>query len=521
MDLRSAITKNVITEVISTVVSLLSSVSHKVPVDQITYAIELKMADTVPAVKQNNDIGMCVESLMSEFPKQKKLSLGDFIPLYAELRHDNEMVSNTIAELSEKLARNISPILYELREVIPQQSAALAAKIDKEIPSQESAQDQLTTFEVFTWGKLADPAIMAASMLAAQDRTKCFRDGVARQHDPNNVLRRVPYQTASAVAVDAAFFTSMVTALTEAMNATGANPRATAMIPTAMEIITAPNKFSKFFAMQREYLQSADALSTNIVTVVNTIDACEDVLRSITVEMLNLTETGAALANKVFENIELALVNISLLRASMIFHKVHTLQNKLILSKTAVQASALETFQEAGGTEKMIRDHYLYMDLTPLQKIPTNGLSLDVVLNSSARAKAVVQQHAGEINTRAAVHRLSRIQDSVTRNLEIQYKAGLESGAYHLNLGAIHEEQVQKSLATLKRRSIDDIALEYLITMENKPVLTRFFKAINKELTSLVKAQPEIKPELVSEAICGGVVSVLFDVISEKFSVAA
>lgn len=520
MSLKSIITRNVISETLSKIVSLLSSASFNLSAEQITQLVNSKMGNRNVLIADNNDIGFCVSHLLNQCAFNNITSVSALEENYTSLRNEDELITETIDMMAENIAMHISPVLYELREVIPAETIELTASINEQLPAIESLyENQDTGIKIFNWGKLKNPATLSATMMVAQDKTYCFKDGVARQHDPSNVLRRVPYQSVEKLQTDSEFVSRMTTILKNTIDQNDiSNSIFYPYLELALSLISNDRIFFHTIGSLKEALTGNSNLSSNIVMVVEKIDALEDILRMITVQMLDQDETSSAFAQKIFSNIETVLTNLTLIRASLIFHKIHTLQGKLILGKNIIQESAFITFQEAGGTEQMIKDHLTYMELNELQPIPNNGLSLDVVLNSSSKARSVVQKNFEKIASRNAARKVTALQNSVLAALELHYKKAIDTGIYQPTLESIHTYQVSKSISNLLKKSIDDIALEYLVTLRNNQSMTSFFKSINQELVNLVKNKTEVSQEVVQEAVCSGVVSVIFESLIKDFS---
>lgn len=523
MSFKSIITKNVVSETLSKVVSLLSSASVTLSDEQISNLVKTKIGNTPLVFAENNDIGYCVSRLMDACIYKNILSLEDLNSKYQVLREDDELVTETIDMMAEGIAKHISSPLYELRVIIPEETRELATKINERVPVLESLHNQETAIRIFNWGKLQNQQVAATAMLVAQDKANCFKDGAVRQHDSSNILRRIPYGTIEKIQTDRSFTKGMydlvIAEIDQKFNEVEAfNLKKYKYLDLAISIISNEKVYNQTFNSIKDSLSSNVNLSTNIVSIVDKIDAIEDILRLISVEVLNKNESVAASSYRVISNIENILTNTALVRASLLFHKINTLQKKLILSKTAIQESALAVFKEAGGTEKMIKDHLAYMELTELNTIPSNGLSLDVVLNSITKAKSVVQKNSELLAAKETAAKVMNLQNAVAYGLNVHYKSGLEKGEYKEALEKIHEQQVSNSIKNLLKKSVDDIALEYLVTLRNNKTMTSFFNSINVELLALVKNQTDISKEMIDTAVCGGVISVIFDSLVRDFS---
>lgn len=521
MSLKSVITSRVVSETLSKVVSLLSSASLNLSADQIKNLVMAKVNAKEVTFADNNDIGYCVSRLMQDCAYVGISSVEDLEAKYSTLREQNDLVTETVDMMAEGLATLISPILYELREVIPAETSALAAAINDQIPSIESLREKTEGVKVFNWGKLQNPTFLQATIAIAQDKASCFKDGVPRQHDAANILRRVPYNTVEVLQGGPELRTALAAIFTADIEKnytdTALKLQMKSYIESAVGLVSNDRLYTRTLNDLKASL-SATALSTNIVSVIEKVDGVEDILRMLSIQSLNTNESLSALAPKIFANIETVLTNLALIRASTIFHKIHTLQNKLILSKNAVQESALETFHSCGGTDQMIKDHLAYMELNELVVLPTNGLSTDVVLNSTAKAKATVQKNAEKISGRIAANRVRNLQDAVHYSLQIHYKKYLDAGIYRPQLEAIHERQLNASIGTILHKPVEDIALEYLVALQNNRTMTSFFEAIRSQLVSLVKNQTDINPGMIQEATCSGVVSVIYDSLVKDFA---
>lgn len=516
MSLSSTLTKHVVSETLIRVVSLLSSASRDMSAEQVKALVLAKIEQNPVQFAECNDIGLCVSRLEMICSFSNIMTDEELAANYDTIRND-EIVTDTISSLAAGIARNIAPVIFELREVLPRETHALTTKINDQIPAIESAFNQDSALRVFNWGKLNNPMVLSSAMTIASDKVNCFKGGHARQHDSSNILRHLPLNRVEGLSLSSDTKQSLKNALTAAAGEENSGVVA-AYVDQALNLITNDKVYLQTIGSMREALSGTIGLSASIVSVTEKIDGMEDVLRLLSADVVADTDISTSIAAKLFSNVETALTNIVLLRASMIFHKIHTLQGKLILADNTVQESTLATFREAGGTDQMIKNHLLYMEINTTQNIPNNGLSLDVVLNSSAKAQSTVQKHAESIKETFAAKQARALQDAVSRGLTTHYMTAVESGTYHPRLEQIHSSQLGRAIASLRRRSVDDIALEYLVTLRDNTFVTGFYKAINEELVGIVKGNDQITNAMVSEAVCGGVVSVVYNTIVEKFS---
>jgi hypothetical protein len=514
MSFKPAITKNVVSELLSNIVSMLSSASQNLSAAEIKSLVLAKIEKNPALFQENNDIGLVVSRLIDNCLFQNVQSLEELDFKYADVR-DDDVVTTTLDMLAEGIATKISPVLYDLRVTLVEETQALSIAIDKQRPAAEALQAKAEEVRVFDWGHLKHSAVQQATIMFAQDKVKCFKGGVVRQHDSANILSRVPLNRATAVAPTAEAKDKLLTTLKEAFSEGPTRQ----YVDLAVDMILSERIYMHTLSSLKEAM-SGPNLAANIVAVTDKIDAVEDVLRKITASMLDDAGVTAAQSSSIITNLEHVLVNVSLLRASMLFHKFTTMQNKLILDKGIVQESAMKTFQEAGGTEQMIKDHFTYLSVNPMLTIPNNGLDMSVVLNSSAKAHAAALKNADGIKTRTTAMKVKALQDAMSYSLAVHYKTALESGAYHPSLDQIHEAQVNKSMSALLKRSVDDIALEYLVTMRNNTMMTSFYKAINNELVEMIKSNDgiEVTPTMVAKATCSGVTAVIYDHLVTNFA---
>lgn len=517
MSLKSVLTTNIVSETLTKVVSLLSSASLNMSVEQINALVLAKMEQNPVLFAENNDIGFCVSRLVTNCLHKGILNDSELTSQYKEVR-DDVLVSETINELATNIARNISPIIYELRKTLPQETHILVAKINEQIPAIEAAFNPDEEVKVFNWGKLGDATFCGTTILAAQDKLPCFKLGAVRQHDASNILRNLPLNKVETLSLPAIFKLTLMQSLDVAMENEIERGQLQPYVEQALHTICNEKLFNQTINNFKDALSNTTTLSANLVDIVTKLDAVESVLQKINADMMAKTEIGAAMSTKVFNNIEIMLTNIMLLRASMIYHKIHTMRGKLILAPNVIQESELATFREAGGTDQMIKNHFLYMALNTTQKIPNNGLSADVVLNTSVKAHSVVQKNIDHIKAIIASQKARNLQNALTYSLDIHYQKAVESGRYAKTLELKHDLQRNKALSSLPKRSVEDIALEYLVTMQDNEFTTGFYKAINQELIQLVKNQTEITPTLISEATCSGIIAVLYNTLLTHFA---
>lgn len=509
MSLQQTISNKVINEVITKTVSLLSSISSSVKKDHIEAIVLDKLENLNLNIRKNNDLGMCIEQLYEDCLLAGVSSTESLDEKYNTIKQNNELVTETLSKLSNSIAKNISPILYEIREVIPSKSNELINYINKYAKT-FSDQNNVVDLKVFDWGKLGNPNVLQATMIIGQDRTNSFKDGIPRQNDPTYILKKVPYQTVSSVSVNKDIFDKLITDFSTKHNSV--------YTTLAFEMITQPHRFESIFLNMKKNLNEPINFGQTIISTVEKIDAIENVLRDVTAQSLGKYIAAEDQPLKIFDNIENCLTNLALIRASLIYHKAHTLQNKLLLTPDTIQASIFEKFKEVGGTEQMIKDHLLYRQLNSLSEFHDHGYSMDVVLNTNEKAKTTISKNTETVKRKLEEKRLGNLQFSVTKGLEDYHYSALEADSSIKHKTSLHRTFVKETADKLRKNSVDDIAIEYLVTMEDKPTLVEYYTKIGTNLKHLIKSNAEITNVQVSESICSAVIDIILLKLQTNFT---
>jgi hypothetical protein len=519
VSLTAALTKDVLTRV----VTKLSSISTTLP----RVAIEALVTDRLSAYPHvryhaNNDLGLCVSRLLDDC-LFAGVGAETVAQNYGTLRDNDPIVTATIEHLADGIASAVTTPLYDIRHTLPQKTQHLVAAITNGLPL-DVRQEGLHPLRQFNWGKLGVPPYRTAAILFAKDRLPCFKNGEAKYYDVPVILQTLPYGEVQAVTHDA-----VIRPLLEQAMGAGADmsiaddPTPPAPRPdrchqkSAIDVILSPRAYRQMMLSAVEALRGHH-LSTAVVAITDQIDAIEDHLRAITTTTLTQINSVTQIPSvKLIENIEVVLANIQLLRASMVFAKETLLQDKLLLTPTVVQESVMNAFCAEGGTEAMVADYVSYMQIHETA-IPNQGVEASVIHTLHPRAHADVQKQGRKLQDLASAKKMKAMQNTLMHTLDVYYHTERTQGRLDASFEGIHTQQRTIALATLASKSLDDIALDYLVAMKHDPFTATLYRAIHTELVSLVKNKTEITPVDVATATCAAVVTVTLDKLMTGFA---
>lgn len=524
MSLKEAVTKKVTQELLTKIMTLLSSVSAPLSAEDIRTLVSSSLESYgVVLYASNNDIGLCVDRIC-EVCSLASIDDAGLESHYATLRSEDPLTTELMDMMADGIARQLTTPLHDLRQTIPQEVATLTSSILKKVPSREVLEQP--TLRHFSWGKLGLESYRTKAMLFAKDRTTCFKKNVPQAHDTDNILKIIPSGVAKRVNGDVKIREGLITALTatvtEKAGSDDVRERLLKSVKTAADLILFPTAYVKWTSGARENL-SGTKISSAVIETTDAIDDVEDILQTVTTSMLTkIGEEASLSAGNIIENLDAVLSDIQLLRAAMVYHKERSLADRVLLTPGVVQKQALESFILQGGTESMVSDYVSYLRLNDHITIAPNGVGSDTIKSINERAKRTVQSMSAKLRDMAEASHAVALQDSLSYNLDIlnlkMIREGLHNADRRMN---DHKESRVKALVSLGKKPLEDIALEYLVSMRESPLTKSLYTSINTELHRLVKTNQEVTKVDVARATCSAVTSFVLRKLSERFAMKA
>ncbi len=518
MTIRMALTKLLTQDLLQRVVGLLSSVSGELSMEQIQTVVQAHIPEHL-AFAVNNDIGLCILHLEDACGYAGISTEVAAEAAYARLRNATPATVELLATLANGIAGAFATPLYALRVQIPQEMTTLCGLIRAKQPAVEALTEK--SFTLFDWGKLQHPHHRTLAIITARDKANCFKRGTIQLYDTNAVLTAVPHGTHRDLPA-ATLPAILTTALTSALAAEASlAPRQALLndwLKTTVSMLTQTKATQRWLQASASQLRSV-AIAQTIPSVSEEIDAVEDLLQLCSAAVIHTVAQDAQIKPEtLFDNVEMLSTNIQLLRAAMVYHHDVTLVNKVVLSPHVVQAPALEAFTAAGGSEDMIRRHLAYLTLNDHLAIPRDGLSGNAILDVADGIVTRLATQTKRIQEQKAADTARALQIGVRAGLNQHYRQQLEQGRYTPHLQTLHETEEQKAIWSLNKRSLEDIALTYLVTLRNDPTTSVLYTAINNELHQLVQTQTDIQPDHTTKALCGAICQVVLDKLTAQFS---
>ena len=509
MTLRDSITKHVTRDLVSTVLTLLSSVSHNIKSDQLQELVDAQV-NRLPALKYsvNSDIGLCVERLLSECHPLGNSPLNEVSnELYLTLKQNDEVVSELMSTLAADISQQLSAPLYDLRVSLPNEAVKLAESISNQVPP-VAEFSHTKNMQHFVWGKLGTDTYRNAAVLFAQDRLNCFKRDSVQSFDSDKILRALPFGDITSVADEKTLKPKFVTVLTAALPEGDCHAM-------AADIILSSRSYRKW-AMDAAIALQNKNIGESVVKITHQIDMIEDLLHLINASALtNLGIDISDTAMTVLKNIETVTANIQLIRAAMIWHKDVGLSEQLLLTPTVVQGNVFETFVSQGGTKEMIHDYVAYLQLNPHMTFGPAGVTSKTVINLAPRAQQTVHENAKILQEKALTNRSVALQNTLSVTLD-SYR---DKTMRDIN-NDLHHQQKNRALALLSQKSLEDIAVEYLVATRSNSIIKDLFKIVNAELVAAVKNSQSVTYDDVSRITCSAITTHVLKVLVKNFVVA-
>ena len=234
--------------------------------------------------------------------------------------------------------------------------------------------------------------------------------------------------------------------------------------------------------------------------------------------LTNIGGNTTTAAGLILENIDVVFSNIQLLRAAMVYHKEHTLSGRVLLSQTVIQEQAFSPF-EGADTLEMINDYVSFMRLNSHLTIPSNGVSLETIHAMRDKTKKAVQEQSAKIRDMAVAARAIALQEALAYRLDMTNAVMLKNNLHNVHQRQHeHEHNRFRALASLRQKPLEDIALEYLVSMRENNLTRTLYKSINTELHSLVKRESQVTPLGIASATCAAITSTLLNRLVGRFS---
>jgi hypothetical protein len=523
MTLKLLVTEKVTHEVLSRVLTLLSATSAPLSPEQRTTIVTAAMKQhSGLRYTENNDLGACIARMLDNCLFAHVETPAALEQHYPALLQDDPITSVTIDRLVTGIATAMATPLYEICNIMPKDAKALSAAITNRLPK-DLRSDGPAPLHQFSWGKLGHQHHRLATVLFAKDRVNCFRSTTPQHHDTINILRVLPLgvvlPTANIDMIRPLLMQAINTATQDESADQSLREYTPAQKTLALDILLSPKTYRQQITGMTESLGGKHIASV-VLSVTSTIDAVEDLLRCITASALTAinNETQVSVSD-VMDNLDVVFTNLMLLRAAMLYPQ-DLLKNQLLLSPNTVQAEVFNEFCAAGGTEDVVQIYLSHIQLNNDGMIPSEGVSADIIHKTYDRARESVQKHDTRLRNLTTARKMKALYDTTENMLITHYQTGCTTGQYRDDLHHLHNDQMNKALSGLMKRSLDDIAVEYLVGMKNDTLYTGLYRSIQSELLELVKTNTEIKSMDVSYATCSAVMKTLLTRITDRFAVA-
>lgn len=498
-------------EVLSGVLTQLSSISNVLSPEQLN-AIVTTTIDNYSNLqfKNNNDIGLCIERLLSECPKTKNfLSQTE----YEKLKTADSLSSELISGMIHGISSNLTTRLYDLRVVLPQEATSITESIQTKIP-EISKSNIISNFEIFSWGKLGLESCATAAMLFAKDRLNCFKSPIMQSYDNEKILQNLPYGTSASIKDSATIQPKLENLFKVALPE---NPH----IKLTCDILLSPTLYRKW-ATDVRLMLSKKQIGSVVVFITNQIDSIEEVFLQINATILNSAGIDTQeTSSKLLSNIETISNNIQLIRAALLWFKNMTLADKLVIAPNVVHDQMFKEFLANGGTESMIQNYQAYLLLNEHLQFPNNGVTSTYIKDIHPKAEAVVNSKFKQLQQKSATQQAVVLQETLIHTLENYHlnKFKINTNYFNKNSQICHEDQKNRALMKLSTKSLEDVTLEYLVAMRPDKLTQNLFNKINKNMHDLVKTHTNVTSINVSEATCSAITSIVIDTLITKFAV--
>ena len=524
MTLNGSVTTYITKDLLTRVLTKLPSVSSSLPIAALEALVTTTLPNDTLQFAANNDLGLCVSRLLDRCLLSGITDQASLEQQYVTLRDNDPIVGETMNELSDGIAGMTTSPLYQLRQILPAHAKQISLSIQNALPP-EMQDGGVSQLRHFSWGKLNHPQYRTAAMLFAKDHVPCFKRDTAQYYDTSNILQVIPFGTVSTITDESQVRLLLEAAITAAATTEIDDVAARTLLlsyqKVALDAILLPRGYRQFAVSAAEALKG-QTLSAAVIAVTDKIDAVEDLLRLInTTAMSKINSATQIPTTHVMTNIDVVLGNIQLLRAAMIYPKESVLQDRLLLAPGVVQETVMQQFCATSGTEAMVHTYLAYMQINDSMTMPSDGVSANAIHILYPRAQETVQRNTKRLAALAAAQKTQALQDALVYTLDVHYQNAIKTGHYDTSFATIHRHERNRALATLLTKPLDDIALEYLLGMENDPFMTTLYRAINKQLLALMQDNTTITPVDVAKATCLAITTMLVDKLTTKFAIAA
>lgn len=521
MSVKTALTEKITKEVLSRVISNLSSVSSSLSMTEIDAIVTLALESHFRfSYASNNDLGLCVDRLIDMCFFADVTTEEALENLYPTIRENDYVISETVVQVSEGIAKKITTPLYDVRVSLPKEAVSFTENVLSKVPPENTIPN--IPLRKFTWGKLGTENGRTNAIMFARDRTTFFKRECIQSYDMENVLRILPYGDVKSVDKIPELRKTLITGLTNVITKIDDETTRNTLLKAqavAVDIILSQLNYQKWVLELRTALTGKD-ISNAVIETTDNIDSVEEVLYLINTSLLtSLGDDVSLFAENILSNVEVVLQNIQLFRAAMLYYKENVLSTRVLLTLTVINEPAFDAFLHDGGTEMMVQDYVTYVKLNTHINIPGDGVSAETIRKVSERARHDVVTKSAKLMDMAAASRATSIQESVGYYLDVYNETQKRNGRYGINnRQGEHIHNRQRAIASLRHKALEDVALEYLVAMRDNPMTKLLYTSLKTELHSLVKTQSEMTQQDVVKSLCSAVVKTVLKQLSHRFS---
>ena len=520
MSLRVSTTEKVTQELLVRVITALSSASgslssaqiHDLVTEQLTLQREFHYAT-------NNDFGMCVERLLAGCELNGITDATSLETQYGALCAQDPVISELMFDMADGISKQLTTPLYDIRVTLPQAAKTMSAAILAKLPT-VNVPGQPPELQHFSWGKMASESVCNSAKLIANTRLNCFKRPNPQSYDTDKILQALPFGNCQSVPGATEIQSKLSTALRDMMSPNTTYP--TGINNFVAELIISPAAFRRWSLNARAIL-SDKKIGASVISITNQIDAIEDLLLLVDATLLTkISADSPEISSSILNNMEVVSDSIQLMRASMLYHKEVGLADRLLLIPNTVQESVMTKFVAEGGTEAMIGDYLSYIQLNSHLVFPLKGLSEKMIRDIHPQASKLVAEKLEHLNGIVVTKRSVNLQNTLSHDLDQHHETMTRrDNSLEVASNEIHTNQRQRALASLAKKPLEDVALEYLVAMRKNPLIAPLHKSISAELLALIGRDAEITKAGVAWATCSAVTKTLLTMLTTKFAVPA
>ena len=518
MMLKSAVTEKITQELLSKIITLLSSTSSVLSLKDINDIVSTEIESFKNLqYADHNDLGLCVSRLTEMCQVENISDKTAFESLYPSIRSNDTFVTELVDIMAHGIASKFSTPLYDIRHIIPKEAKEISENIIKKVPSEEESIRPVLRH--FDWGKLGTDIGRTNAFMFAKDRVGCFKRDTVHIYDTDKILMNLPSGNIKTIIDSNNLKQNLINKLTNSINENGIDNSALKFIKPAVDAIFSSAAHRQTVTSARLQLANKK-IAHSVIEVTDTIDNIENILRMINMNMLTSLDDSSVISNEVVNNIEIVLSDIQLLRAAMIYYKENTLSDKIILTNTTVNKPVLLRFESSGGNESLVSDYISYTRINEHITIPNVGVTSDTVYNMREKTSHAVKTHESRLKEIAASERANALQENLLFNLNMFNEIMIKQDKYNIRRRQDeHEDNRHKALLSLRNKPLEDVAVEYLIAMRDNNIIKSLYKSINDRFHSLVQQEKNITTINIAKSTCSAIAATLLEQLSSRFCV--